>query len=62
MQIDQFFTLKDKIPVFLCSGVVFNFKCSDCSDTYYGKTKRHFKVRMREHLRAFALTGMTVTG
>ena len=30
--------------------------CSDCNVTYYGKTKRHFKVRMSEHLWISPLT------
>ena len=41
----NFFTFKDKIPVFLRSGIVYKFKCGGCNATYYGKTKRHFKIR-----------------
>ena len=41
------FTLKDKIPVFLRSGIVYKFKCDGCNANYYGKTKHHFKVRMQ---------------
>ena len=40
------FAFKDRIPVFLLSGIVYKFKCGDCNATYYGKTKGHFKVRM----------------
>ena len=54
------FSFKDKIPTFLCSGLVYKFSCSDCNVTYYGKTKRHFKVRMSEHLGISPLTGKTV--
>ena len=43
------FTFKDKIPFFLCFGIVYKFKCSGCNTTYYGKAKRHFKVRMCEY-------------
>ena len=53
----NYFTFKDKIPVFLCSGIVYKFKCGGCNATYYSKTKRHFKVRMCEHLGVSALTG-----
>ena len=56
----NYFTFKDKIPVFLSSGIVYKFKCSGCKATYYGKTKRHFKVRMCEHLGVSALTGKRV--
>ena len=56
------FTFKDKIPVFLRSGIVYKFKCSGCNATYYDKTKRNFKVRMCEHLGVSALIGMTVKG
>ena len=58
----NFFTFKDKIPVFLRSGIVYKFKCGSCTATYYGKTKRHFKIRMCEHLGVCALTGKRVKG
>ena len=38
------------------------FKCGGCNATYYGKTKRHFKIRMCEHLGVSALTGKRVKG
>ena len=58
----NFFTFKDKIPTFLRSGIVYKFKCGGCNATYHGKTKRHFKVRMCEHLGVSALTGKRVKG
>ncbi|XP_057311762.1 uncharacterized protein LOC130649496 isoform X1 [Hydractinia symbiolongicarpus] len=54
------FAFKDRIPESLRSGLVYCFKCSGCNATYYGKTKRHFKVRMSEHLGISALTGKRV--
>ena len=33
-----------------------------CNASYYGKTKRHFKVRMCEYLGVSALTGKRVKG
>ena len=39
---------------------LFKFKCNICSDIYYGKTKRHFKVRACEHLRITPLIGKKV--
>ena len=61
-EISNFFTFKDKIPLVLRSGIVYNFQCGSCNATYYGKTKRHFKVRMCEHLGISALTGKRVKG
>ena len=58
----NFFTFKDKIPIFLRSGIVYKLKCSGCNATYYGKTKCHFKVRMCQHLGVSALTGKRVKG
>ena len=42
------FLFKGKIPVFLRSDIVYKLKCGGCNAIYYGKTKRHFKVRMYE--------------
>ena len=61
-KISNFFTFKDKIPLVLRSGIVYKFQCGSCNATYYGKTKRHFKVRMCEHLGISALTGKRVKG
>ena len=61
-KISNFFTFEDKIPSFLRSGIVYKFQCGSCNATYYGKTKRHFKVRMCEHLGISALTGKRVKG
>ena len=61
-KISNCFTFKDKIPLVLRSGIVYKFQCGSCNATYYGKTKRHFKVRMCEHLGISALTGKRVKG
>ena len=61
-KISNFFIFKDKIPSFLRSGIVYKFQCGSCNATYYGKTKRHFKVRICEHLGSSALTGKRVKG
>ena len=58
----NFFTFQDKILIFLRSGIVYKFKCDGCNATYYSRTKRHFKVRMCEHLGVSALTGKRVKG
>ena len=41
---------------------VYKFTCGSCNATYSGKTKRHFKVRICEHLGISALTGKRVKG
>ena len=41
----------------LHSNLVYKFKCNNM---YYGKTKRHFKVRASEHIGITPLTGKKV--
>ena len=60
VRLSNFFKYKDKICKDLCSGVVYKFACGGCNATYYGKTKRHFKVRSSEHMGLSALTGKRV--
>ena len=33
------------------------YQCSSCNAAYYGKTKRHFKVCVSEHMGVSARTG-----
>ena len=61
-KVSNFYTSKDKIPLFLRSGIVYKFQCGGCIATYYGKTKWHFKVKMYEHMGIFAVTGKRVDG
>ena len=56
----NFFVFKERTPVFLHSGIVYEFQWGGCNATYYGKTKRHFKVRMSEHLGFSAITAKKV--
>ena len=58
--VKRFFTLKDKLPKILLSGLVYKYKCGGYNATYYGKTKRHFKVRICEHLGISHITGERV--
>ena len=60
VRVKSFFTFKDKLPKILHSGLVYNWKCGGCNDTYYRKTKRHVKVRICEYLRISQLTGKKV--
>ena len=41
---------------------IYKSKWGDCNATYYGKTKRHFKVTMCQHLGVSALAGKRVKG
>ena len=44
------FSFKDHIPNDLQSLILYWFTCDSCKAVYPGKTKRHFKLRMYEHL------------
>ena len=47
----NYFQLKFKTPVALCSNVVYKFLCScDTNKTYIGMYSRHLITRVREHL------------
>ena len=50
------FTFKDKLHKKLLSGIVYKYKCGSFNVTYYGKTKRHFKIRIYKHLGFLHLT------
>ena len=56
------FTFKDQISTFLHSGIVYKFQCGGSDVTSYGKTKRHFKVKISEHTGISVLTGKKVKG
>ena len=44
------FNPKDKIPDPIQAGVVYQATCPQCNDHYIGKTFRHLKTRVHEHL------------
>lgn len=49
--ISSFFSLKDKLPRELASGVVYQFTCPRCScGTYIGSTVRSLRVRFCSHM------------
>ena len=54
------YTFKDNLPKMLLSGLLYKYKCGGCNASYYGKTKRHFKVQICEHLGISHLTGKKV--
>ena len=49
-RIGNFCSFKDVIPLNIQSLIVYNFTFSTCFSTYIGKTKRHFLMRVYEHL------------
>ena len=57
IRVQNLLILKDKM---LLSGLVYMYKFGGCNSTYYGKTKRHFKVRIFEDLGISHLTGKEV--
>ena len=47
----NYFQLKSKTPVGLCSNVVYKFSCScDTNMTYIGMSSKHLITRVLEHL------------
>ena len=50
---------KDRLPLNLRSFVIYKFKCSSCDATYIGKTFRHFRQRVGEHIGQSHLTDKT---
>ena len=50
-KVGQYFQLKSKTPLPLCSNVVYKFTCSgDMNLTYIGMSSRHLITRVKEHL------------
>ena len=56
-RLGSYFRFKDKVPLNARSFVLYKFKCSRCNSAYVGKTKRHYLVRMFEHLGISLTTG-----
>ena len=42
--------------------IVYKFQCGSSNANYYGKNKRHFKIKMCERLGTSALSGKKVKG
>ena len=56
-RIFNLFNFKDAVNIKLSSHIVYKFICSCCNATYYGRTQRHFFVRVSERLGITPLTG-----
>ena len=50
-KIKNHFSYKDPIPDDLKSFLVYKFTCASCSSSYIGKTCRHFKTRIEDHIK-----------
>ena len=59
--LDNFFQFKDKVPLNARSLILYKFTFRSCNSAYVGKTKRHFLVRMFEHLGISLTTGKNYT-
>ena len=46
----NFFIFKDKIPLNVRSHILYRYTCDGCNAIYIGKTRRHYRVRIFEHL------------
>jgi len=57
----NFFSFKDKIPLSVRSHVLYRYTCDGCKAIYIGKTRRHYGVRVFEHLGISLRTGATYT-
>ena len=49
-KIADMFNVKDPIPKFLKSFVVYKFVCPGCNASYIGETSRYLSTRIKEHL------------
>ena len=54
------FQFKDILPNDMRSLILYKYKCSICENTYVGKTKRHYIVRMNEHLGISVFSGKSL--
>ena len=57
----NFFNFKDKIPIRCRSHIMYRYTCDGCNAIYIGKTRRHYLVRIFEHLGMSLATGNKFT-
>ena len=50
-KIKNYFSYKDPIPDNLKSFLVYKFTCASCSSSYIDEICRHFKTRIKEHVK-----------
>ena len=56
-RLGNFFRFKDKVPLNVRSLILYKFSCGGCNSIYLGKSKRHYLVRVFEHLGISLATG-----
>ena len=61
LKILSFVSHKDKIPLELCSSVVYKYTCDCCKAIYIGSTLRQFAARRAEHLGVSSRTAKPTT-
>ena len=49
-RLKNFLVFKDKIPLNVRSHLLYRYTCDSCNAIYIGKTRRHYLVRVSEHL------------
>ena len=57
----NFLSFKDKIPLSVRSHILYRYTCDVCKGIYIGKTRRHYGVRILEHLGTSLTTGKKFT-
>ena len=57
----NYFSFKDKIPLRVRSHILYRYSCDGCKAIYIGKTRRHYGVRVFEHLGISLITGKKYT-
>ena len=58
--IGSMFPTKDRLPMNLCSNIIYRFQCKasdECTSSYIGSTTRRLKERICEHMGVSFLTG-----
>ena len=60
-KVRNLFTFKDRLPMRLRSKFLYRYVCNGCNSVYIGKSKRHFLVRVYEHLGLSLRTGKKLT-
>ena len=50
-KIKNYFSYKDQIPDDFKSSLVYKFTCTSCISSYIGETCRHFKTRIKKHIK-----------
>ena len=49
-KVGDLFSVKESVPKYLRSFVVYRFTCPGCNASYIGETTRHVTTRIKEHL------------